>query len=426
MSSEPFNWDECLVHVASSDIGMRRQTNQDAYGVTIAGSYQDWIVGGHLFVVADGMGAHAAGELASKLAVEHVSHIYSKHRESSAPEALELSIREANQEIHRRGEANTAFHNMGTTCSTLLLLPQGALVGHVGDSRVYRLRGQQMYQLTFDHSLVWEMEEAGQIDPDSNTIPKNVITRSLGPQPHVKVDLEGPFPIEVGDTFLLCSDGLTGRVEDVEIAAAMAWMDPEPAAELLINLANLRGGPDNITIVIAKVTEKTMDSRSARAAPLVIGSERDKRPPLHIAWWLGLGVSGLLAIALTMAKDIWWGMIPAGVFALLLMVILLMSAGGSKAVRLAGGRRLGKGPHRSYEATDENDFAEQILNAMETGRETAQKRDWNFDWSEFDHEFDAGRSALKQGNPKLALEALTRAASILRNLFQTEHRKTIG
>jgi len=425
MSAESFDWDDCLDHVASTDIGMRRTTNQDSCGVAIATTYQDWFDQGHLFVVADGMGAHAAGELASQLAVENVTHIYRKARRSP-PEALEQAIREANQEIHRRGQANAEFHNMGTTCSTLLLLPQGALVGHVGDSRVYRLRGRQMYQLTFDHSLVWEMEEAGQVEANGNAIPKNVITRSLGPQPLVKVDVEGPFPLEIGDTFLICSDGLTARVEDVEIATAMAWLAPDPAAELLVNLANLRGGPDNITIVIAKVTGSEMESRNARAAPLMVGTDRDKRPPLHIAWWLGLGVSGLLSLVLAMTRGLNWGILPFVVFASLLIIILMMKAGGSKAVRLAGGRRLGKGPHRSYEAADENDFAEKLLNDMELGRETAQKRNWDFDWADFDHEFDDGRGLLKQGKPKEALESLTRASSILRRLFQTEQRKTIG
>ena len=94
------------------------------------------------------------------------------------------------------------------------MLPQGALVAHVGDSRVYRLRGQRLEQLTFDHSLVWEMSAAGQVPKDAlpGFVPKNIITRSLGPHADVQVDLEGPFPLEVGDTFLLCSDGLSGQV----------------------------------------------------------------------------------------------------------------------------------------------------------------------------------------------------------------------
>src|SRR5207253_8288324 len=118
---------------------------------------------GHLLMVADGMGAHAAGELASKLAAEGVPHLYRKYTEHSPPDALLRAIRETNLEINRRGMANTDFHNMGTTCSVLVLLPQGALAAHVGDSRIYRLRGDTINQLTFDHSLQWDLKASGQL-----------------------------------------------------------------------------------------------------------------------------------------------------------------------------------------------------------------------------------------------------------------------
>ena len=179
-------------------------------------------------------------------------------------------------------------------------------------------------------------------------------------------------------------------------------------------------------MIIAKVIGPEMVSRNVRSTPLVVGTQRDKRPPLHIGWWLGVGVSGLLAAALAIVKSPIWGLGPFIVFAVLLAMVLLMRAGGSNAIRLGGGRRLGKGPHRTYEAVDETDFAEQMLEAMETGREMAMKRDWDFDWAEFDHEFDAGRSSLKQGDPKKALRSMAKASTILRTLFQTEQRKAIG
>ncbi len=137
----------------------------------------------------------------------------------------------------------------------LVLLPQGALVAHVGDSRVYRLRGTRLEQLTFDHSLVWEMSAAGQLPKDAlpGFVPKNIITRSLGPHASVQVDLEGPFPLEAEDTFLLCSDGLTGQVCDEEIGVLLQCLPPADAAQVLIDLANLRGGPDNVTVIIARV-----------------------------------------------------------------------------------------------------------------------------------------------------------------------------
>ena len=240
-----------MQHAAATDIGMRRSNNQDSHGLIISDTVETWYGRGHLFIVADGMGAHAAGELASKLAVDNVSHLYFKHVELSPPEAILKAVQEANAEIHRRGEAQAEFHNMGTTLTALLLLPQGALAAHVGDSRLYRIRGEKIEQLTFDHSLIWEMRASGQIGKDEEApmgIGKNVITRSLGPNSKVKVDLEGPHPVHKGDIFLLCSDGLSGQVKDEEIGAIARHLPPEEAARVLIDLANLRGGPDNVTL----------------------------------------------------------------------------------------------------------------------------------------------------------------------------------
>src|SRR5262249_23590969 len=145
------------------DVGMRRTTNQDSHALLLADSEELVSDRGHLLMVADGMGAHAAGELASKLATDGVPHLYHKYRELSPPDALRRAILETNTEINRRGMANTDFHNMGTTTSVLLLLPQGALAAHVGDSRIYRLRVSEISQLTFDHSLQWELRASGQL-----------------------------------------------------------------------------------------------------------------------------------------------------------------------------------------------------------------------------------------------------------------------
>ena len=173
--SQNSNWEPGVAEVAATDIGMRRSNNQDSHKVVMANSEERWQQRGHFFVVADGMGAHAAGELASKLAVDNICHLYIKHLDVSSPEALQKAIIETNTEIYNRGKANADFHAMGTTASCLALLPQGALVGHVGDSRVYRLRGEMLHQLTFDHSLVWEMRQSGQIpDESTHSIPTNV------------------------------------------------------------------------------------------------------------------------------------------------------------------------------------------------------------------------------------------------------------
>ncbi len=198
------------------------------------------------------MGAHAAGELASKLAAGGIPHTYHKLLDHVPPEALRQAVIESNAHIHGRGEANAEFHGMGTTTSVLVLLPQGAIVAHVGDSRVYRFRHGRLEQLTFDHSLVWEMMATGQLPAGdvANFIPKNIITRSLGPHAEVKVDLEGPFGLEAGDVFLLCSDGLTGQVKDEQIAAILGSMAPARRPAPCVDLANLQGGPDNITVLV--------------------------------------------------------------------------------------------------------------------------------------------------------------------------------
>ena len=121
MSESLVNWDDCLQVASISDVGMRRTTNQDNLCLSPASSVEQWQKRGHLFIVADGMGAHAAGELASKLAIDHIPHLYSKFDSIPATEALKKSVEEANSEIYRRGQANQEFHNMGTTCSVLAL-----------------------------------------------------------------------------------------------------------------------------------------------------------------------------------------------------------------------------------------------------------------------------------------------------------------
>ena len=120
--SEKHDWAGCLHVAAMSDIGMRRSNNQDHFGVALSQTWEDWQRRGHLFIVADGMGAHAAGELASEIAVEQVRHLYKKYLDKKPAMALTSAIEEANMIINRRGESNAAFHKMGTTCSCLLLL----------------------------------------------------------------------------------------------------------------------------------------------------------------------------------------------------------------------------------------------------------------------------------------------------------------
>jgi protein phosphatase len=248
-------WEQQIRYAVRSDVGFRRQMNQDTAAVEFCTEEDTWQRRGHMFLVADGMGGHAAGELASKIAAETLPHTFFKSNDEDISVALRSAIIAANDAIHERGTASRDFERMGTTCSVLVLSPAGAILGHVGDSRVYRVRDGHIHQLTFDHSLQWELLRKGEMKPEDIFLhePRHVITRSLGPEPVVKVDIEGPYPVLSGDRYVICSDGLTGHVEDSEIGMIVAELPPTEASRLLVNLANLRGGSDNTTVVVVEV-----------------------------------------------------------------------------------------------------------------------------------------------------------------------------
>ena len=252
-----------ISHAVRSDIGLRRSNNQDSFLVRLAPNPRQWLDRGHICVVADGMGAHLAGEVASRLAAVTITKSYLARTEELPGQALVQAVYDAHDAIRIKSREE-AFRDMGTTCDAFVLAPQGLLIAHVGDSRVYRLRKNIFDQLTFDHSLVWEICTItdSPFDQPPRHIPKNQITRSLGPTEKLLVDLEGPMPIEVGDTYLACSDGLSGQVNDKEIGQILGILPPETAVEMLVNLANLRGGPDNITVVVVQTTENAEESRA--------------------------------------------------------------------------------------------------------------------------------------------------------------------
>ncbi len=398
MSDDYSYWMQCLQVSALSDLGLRRSNNQDSMNISLARDMEDWRLAGHLFLVADGMGAHAAGELASKIAVDQIAHLYRKHLDMSPPAAISEAIREANEEIHRRGQANLAFHNMGTTCSSLVLLPQGALVAHVGDSRVYRLRDGQLNQLTFDHSLVWEMRHlGGQNDVDTAGIPKNVITRSLGPHADVKVDLEGPFPLEVGDTFVVCSDGLTGCVSDEEIASALNSCSPTEATKLLLGLAILRGAPDNVTMIVARISDDKMTTRATRADPLIAGDSNDPITPAPVWAWVALGILLLLAGGLWALGHSVWGLLALAAAAVPGIFIFAIEAGVMResGIQLTSGRRLGKAPYQKAMAMKPEPFRKHMLKVIEQGCEAAKEKNWSIDWTKIE---DLKRESVEQSN----------------------------
>lgn len=406
--TEKHDWAGCLQVAAMSDVGMRRSNNQDHFGVALAQTWEDWQARGHLFIVADGMGAHAAGELASEIAVEQVRHLYKKYIGKRPAMALTSAIEEANTIINRRGESNAAFHKMGTTCSCLLLLPQGAVMGHVGDSRIYRLRGDKLEQMTFDHSMAWEIKAATAGKEYSSdvyaAIPKNVITRSLGPSAEVEVDLEGAFPLEVGDTFMMCSDGASGPVTDEEIALILHSLDPNKAAQLMIDLANLRGGPDNITVIVAKVTDEKMANDPCKSDPLI--EEEDLPPPpverqvrrIPLTLWLGIS---LLLVASGMAYYL--EQMPyalAGImvaFVATIMAFVYKFTGELVPVPVKKKFRFGKGPYSDVPCHADSNTALNLKILYDELSDAAESNNWTIEWESVRQMGERAEGEMKKG-----------------------------
>ncbi len=240
-----------MIHAASTDIGQVRKKNEDNFLV-------DEGVG--LFAVADGMGGHQAGEVASALALETLREQLRDVDRSADDnqEILATAIIAANRRVFEESIARGHVQGMGTTLCAIWCPDQDSgqlLIGHVGDSRCYRLRGDEFGQLTHDHSWVQVQVDEGVLSADEAAVHpmRNVVTRSIGFEPEIDVDVIAE-PGRDGDVFLLASDGLTGKVNDDEIAGILKQARSQNgyrlAIEQLIDLANERGGEDNITVVI--------------------------------------------------------------------------------------------------------------------------------------------------------------------------------
>jgi len=212
----------------------------------------------NLYAVADGMGGHAAGEVASRLAVEALKEAWAEGG-NPEPDADRMvrGFSLANDRIREEVEHDAARHGMGTTLVAVHFRGREARIANVGDSRAYLLRSGGFRQITIDHSWVREQMDSGKISAEeaANHPFRNVITRALGTRPQVEVDLQ-KLPIEAGDRLLLCSDGLTGMLEDEEIARiVLESADTSQAVTRLVEEANAAGGEDNITVVLIECTE---------------------------------------------------------------------------------------------------------------------------------------------------------------------------
>jgi len=241
-----------------TDVGQRRDHNEDAFLVD---------EGLGLFIVADGMGGHAGGGTASRLAVETIQAAVLHAREaepdafgagkgpedSALPDVLREAVEEACAVIFRTAQGDPELTGMGTTVTAALVDGRTAYVAHVGDSRCYLVREGRIYQVSEDHSLVNEQVKAGAISPDEarHSRFKNIITRSVGFEQQVQVDLMG-VELDAGDALILCCDGLSNLVDDPEILHIVEESGIDVAPGRLVALANDRGGDDNITVIVVR------------------------------------------------------------------------------------------------------------------------------------------------------------------------------
>lgn len=232
--------------------GLVRAVNEDA----VVYLPPEALDGGALAVVTDGMGGHPAGDVASRIAAETVLQTYRTERSLPPPQRLARCLAAADAAIWRRGTADPACAGMGTTCTILALEAGAAFLGHIGDSRAYRLRGGRLRQLSDDHSVVGELVRAGAVTPEEarRRPDRHLILRALGIVSEIMPQVwPKGLAIRAGDVFILCSDGLSDMVEDAAIARLVRGRAPEEACRALVEAALAAGGRDNVSVAIVAV-----------------------------------------------------------------------------------------------------------------------------------------------------------------------------
>jgi PPM family protein phosphatase len=238
-----------------TDIGRVRTRNEDSLGAFEPDDPELLRSRGRLFVVADGIGGLARGDVASRLAVETLrSAYYGVERSEPLPEALRVSVQITNDAVYRESRLAEGETPVGTTLTALVIRDHDAFLAHVGDSRAFLVRGRHIRQLTEDHSLVAELVRDGVLSPtEAEHHPSaHVVLQALGLAGDVTIDVQGPLSLHSGDTLVLCTDGLTRQVRPHEIRKLAESRPPRRACEQLVSLANERGGPDNITLQLIR------------------------------------------------------------------------------------------------------------------------------------------------------------------------------
>jgi PPM family protein phosphatase len=281
----------------ATDTGKERSENQDYLG------FYDDTPYGMLWLVCDGMGGAAGGRTASTMAVECIREAFYESNWQTVPEVMHAAATRANEAVYQRGQEDLKLRGMGTTLAMIVLQGGRFYFGHIGDSRIYRIHETEMLQITIDHTLVQKMLEEGTIKPDQveGHPQSHVITRSLGVAPEVELDIvEEPLDMMLDDCFIICSDGLSGMVQEEIIREFALEFTPQDACQKLVGVANKNGGIDNITVQILKVQEVEEKAAFSDQLGLTLRKYANNKKALACIG-VGIIVSGLLV-----AGGWWW------------------------------------------------------------------------------------------------------------------------
>jgi protein phosphatase len=243
-----------VVYGAKTDMGRVRDNNEDKYEFYLPDSDGELATRGLIFIVCDGMGGHEAGQFASELSVKTFIDVYRSHPSVDPVEAARAAVLAANRFVLDVSRAIPARRGMGTTLSALMLVQDKAIVSHVGDSRIYRLRDGQIEQITEDHTWVEETVKAGIMSREDAEMSqyRHAITRAIGSEDALNPDVFA-IDLKVGDYFFICSDGVTNHVNPPEIESTLKENGPSAAVWTLVNLALAGGGSDNATGIAVRV-----------------------------------------------------------------------------------------------------------------------------------------------------------------------------
>jgi PPM family protein phosphatase len=246
-----------VVLASESDVGCQRENNEDRYSYWEPASDEEFTRKGRLAIVADGMGGHEGGQEASRIAVETIEEIYSETAGSDPQSLLVAGFRIAHERIHEYAIVHPELHGMGTTATAVAIVDRQLYCAHVGDSRLYLVQEAHISRLTHDHSYVGRLVENGLLTPEeAETHPqRHILTAALGAGAEISPETpEHPIMLQTGDVLVLCTDGMWSLLSDGEIGSIVTANAPAEACRLLVDMTKDRGGPDNITVQILRLS----------------------------------------------------------------------------------------------------------------------------------------------------------------------------